>query len=344
MPEIGKLSTWLIENGGTMATWIIVSAIVLFTIWVKKDEWFGKRATTAPKPTEKPAEPEPKKAPEPEPAKDVKAESVTTPKKGENTGRTVMHGIYSMWRPARNAIIFCAVCFGFWIGVIRIVQEAEHYKQGHDLVRVIDSTRSTAPGERSAFFNGQTHFLQEVIKFWNHDPEIVASSTRRERWEGIDTVRFESRYQQYNPDGSVFRGVQNPRDIGMFQINLDQSAKEIAEANCNVEAVDCQFKVARLIWKHSKFKRWLAHNDVLKAPVVVHKVVAPVGEWGEIFIPPFDDSCFWEVDRKVEMMGEDGQVYEFLPDNVPFFATRTTTYRVPDEPAGLVTISCRQHK
>lgn len=81
MPEIGKLSTWLIENGGTLATWIIVSAIVLFTVSVKKDEWFGKRTTTTRKPTEKPAEPEPKKAPEPETAKAVKAEQLQTPKK-----------------------------------------------------------------------------------------------------------------------------------------------------------------------------------------------------------------------------------------------------------------------
>ncbi len=330
MPDFGKTFTWLIENGGIMMTWIIVVAIVLFTLWVKRDEWFGKR-TSAPKPpAPKAEEPEPKKVPEPEPAKTVKVEPVTVPKKDDKSLENFRLGLWRM--------------FGAGIAMIIIVLLAKNLnKAKNDYIFDGPVARPQVAGA-SPYFKGQTHFLQEVIRFWNEDPEIVATSTRRERWEGIDTVRFESRYQQFNPDGTVFRGVQNPRDIGMFQINLDESAKEIAEAQCNVEAVDCQFKVARLIWKHSKFKRWKAHKNVLKASVYVKKVVAPVGEWGETFRPPFNDTCFWEVDREVEMMGEDGQKYKFLPDFVPYFATKTTTYQVPDEPAGLVTISCRQEK
>jgi hypothetical protein len=342
MPEIGKLSTWLIENGGTMMTWIIVSIIVLFTLWVKKDEWFGSSKNPAvPKPVAKATEPEPKKEPEkepvsnPKPAAPVPAPTQVTPQKEDKRVDGFRAGL---WR-AFGGLIGVSI---FLLLILIVVQNMEAFKHSNVIEYKIDPTVRADEGGRSAFFTGQTHYLNEVIQFCYFDKEL--GLTRIQAWDCTDMVKHESRFQMYNSDGSVFVGEQNPLDTGVFMINLKESAKEIVQANCNIESFECQKKVFRLIYLEKRsFERWVAYSVVKNLTVTTYKVTANPDEWSGEFYLPRNDSCFLDPERKMEMMGGgDGKPVEISPEFVPFMEAPFLRFRSKDGSPATVTIMCRQ--
>lgn len=330
MPDLGKAFTWLIENGGTMMTWIIVSAIVLFTLWVKKDEWFGKR-TSAPKtPAPIAVEPEPKKVPEPEPAKTVKVEPAPVPKKEDKTLENFRLGLWRM--------------FGAGIAMIIIVLLAKNLnKMKNDYIFDGPVARPQVAGA-SQYFAWKYIYENEVKMFWYFDPDLNLKP--RVAWNMVDTIKHESRgFRMYNQDGSVLRGDKNPRDVGVHQINLDHSKDEMAEAGCTeaqMESFDCQVKVARIKYKKRGHQPWKSYDIVMKKPITTTVIVAPVGEWSEIYYVEQGSSCLWSVDREIDMLLASGEVKKLIPDKATFFDSPTTVYSVPDGAPGTVTIECRR--
>jgi len=256
-----------------------------------------------------------------------------------STWDVLMCSLYNWWVFARKVATVIFFAWLSWFVVILVLQNAEYYKKQGPR-RVTEAMATSTTGPRSQFFVGQTHFVSEIVKFCYFDQELNLS--REEGWDCTDLAKLESGFQMYNLDGSVRRGDQNKEDIGVFMINRKWSAKEIAEAGCNIESFECQKKVFRLIFLEKRsFERWTAYPRVKNLTVTPHTVSAPVGEWGEIFNPPDGDSCFVKPDRNLEMLAKDGTPMPISPEYVPFTETPTLQFRSTDETPAEVTILCR---
>lgn len=254
----------------------------------------------------------------------------TTPKKS---------GIGPYWALAKKTALIAAVLWFSWFLVMDVVLRMQHYIHTGP-VRVTEEMATSTSGPRSEFFTGQTHFLNEVIKFCYFDTELGLS--REEAWDCTDMVDAESNFQMYNNDGSVRRGDQNRDDVGIFMINVKHSVEEITEAGCSIDSFECQKKVFRLIFlKKRSFERWHGHAVVKTLKVKETKRVAPVGEWGESLELPKDKSCFVQPNRNLEMLGRDGIPMAISPDHVPFLESPTIRFRSTDEVEGEVLIKCR---
>ncbi len=228
-----------------------------------------------------------------------------------------------------------------WFLVIDVLQRAEQYKHTGP-VRVTDPSAIVKPVVPSQFFNGQTHYLREIMQFCYFDEELNLS--REEGWDCVDMIKLESEFQMYNLDGTVKLGDQNKDDKGAFMINVKWSAKEIAKAGCNIESFECQKKVFRLIFLEKRsFERWTAYPRVKNLKVRSYPVSAPAGAWGEIFNPPVGDSCFVKPNRNLEMLGDDGTPVPISPEYVPFISTDTLQFRSTDETPGEVVMMCRSY-
>lgn len=233
------------------------------------------------------------------------------------------------WRLAKFGVILVLV-FGF----VQYAKTAGWWdKKGET-----NNTPTTAvnPGRvRSPYFRGQTHFQDEARLFW------YGSIPPKEAWDMLDTIKLESRFQQYNSNGTVFVGVKNPRDTGMHMINLDESKDEIQEAGCDVEEIDCQFKVALLIYKKHGLSRWTAYNNVLpKIAVSTKKIKVPVVDWSESYEIQENSHCYWEVTQEVTARTERGDDYKLVPDRVPTFNAKRVVFQTTGEETEVV-IFCR---
>ncbi len=253
---------------------------------------------------------------------------------------TVMQSIYGMWKPVRTAIIFCATCYALWLGSILMLQQAELFKQRPGPVLHLDPTKVTAPGERSAYFDGQTHFLNEVIQFCYFDEELKL--TREQGWDCVDMVKAESEFRMYNDDGSVFRGEQNPDDTGVLMLNVKYQAENIKKARCNIDSFECQKKVFRLAYLEKRsFEPWKAYKVMKTWPVQTYQLTAPIDEWGGEFFLPTNGSCLIEPDREMFMVGVDSTPVVVSHEHVPFMESPTVRFRSKDGVQGMATIRCR---
>lgn len=66
--------------------------------------------------------------------------------------------------------------------------------------------------------------------------------------------------RQFNPDGSVRRGVQNPKDIGECMINLDYWGETAAKLGYDVFTQQGNVKMANYIYEHEGLKPWTWSN------------------------------------------------------------------------------------
>lgn len=234
--------------------------------------------------------------------------------------------------------------FGAGIAMIIVVLLAKNLnKMKNDYIFDGPTARPQPIAGASPYFAGKYIFENEVKLIMYSDTDLAL--TPRKAWNMVDTVKHESGgFRMYNQDGSVLRGNKNPRDVGVYQINLDASKKEMAEAGCTeaqMESFDCQNKVFKLIYKKYGPEHWKSYDIVMKVQPSKTTIVAPVGEWSEIYPVRQGSSCLWTVDREVDMLLASGEVKKLIPNKATFFDSPTTAYSVPDGTPGTVTIECR---
>lgn len=71
-------------------------------------------------------------------------------------------------------------------------------------------------------------------------------------------AKCESRFRQYNTDGSVLRGEVNPKDVGIFQINERFHLKDSKRMGINIYTESGNIEYARILYEDQGLKPWTA--------------------------------------------------------------------------------------
>ena len=66
----------------------------------------------------------------------------------------------------------------------------------------------------------------------------------------------ESRNRQFDTDGSIFRGVVNNKDVGVFQINERYHLSDSEKMGIDIHSVDGNMKYARYLYKNQGTQPW----------------------------------------------------------------------------------------
>ena len=74
----------------------------------------------------------------------------------------------------------------------------------------------------------------------------------------VEIARCESRFRQFNADGSVLRGTVNPKDVGLFQINERYWLKKSKELDYDIYAERGNIEMALWLYKKNGTRDWSA--------------------------------------------------------------------------------------
>ena len=66
----------------------------------------------------------------------------------------------------------------------------------------------------------------------------------------------ESRNRQFDTDGSIFRGIVNNRDVGVFQINEKYHLSDSKKMGVNIYTVDGNLEYAQFLYKTQGTRPW----------------------------------------------------------------------------------------
>lgn len=66
----------------------------------------------------------------------------------------------------------------------------------------------------------------------------------------------ESRNRQFDTDGSVFRGVVNNKDVGVFQINEKYHLSDSQKMGINIHTVDGNLEYAKYLYEKQGTRPW----------------------------------------------------------------------------------------
>lgn len=77
----------------------------------------------------------------------------------------------------------------------------------------------------------------------------------------IDIARCESGFTQFNPDGSVFRGKVNHKDVGYFQINERWNGADAKARGFDIYTEKGNVAYALYLYHSRGTQPWLASKD-----------------------------------------------------------------------------------
>lgn len=69
-------------------------------------------------------------------------------------------------------------------------------------------------------------------------------------------ARCESELRQYNKEGSVLRGIQNPQDVGVFQINEKYHLQDSQKMGLDIHTPEGNIQYAMEIMKRDGTRHW----------------------------------------------------------------------------------------
>lgn len=100
---------------------------------------------------------------------------------------------------------------------------------------------------------------EEVIKNEIQKPKTVEEVVEE---SFIDTpilakIAFcESRNKQFDANGNILRGVQNPKDVGVMQINEDFHLKDSKDLNLDIHTLEGNIAYAKYLYEQRGVKPW----------------------------------------------------------------------------------------
>lgn len=251
----------------------------------------------------------------------------------------IVYGVM-MKKDPKNQVHHKLAPYGLWLVIILLLFHFFGSQMGKGVEfgsSVVAKTKTATEVKASPYFTGDTYFRNEALSFW-----VENANNDRDAWDMIDTISRESGFIHFNPDGSVLQGKINPRDRGLHQINLDESADEIKEANCYVEELNCNFKVALLIYKKHGLKKWNAYRNIVKyLPISTKRIPVIPGEWSQVYNVKPNSNCFWTFDRPTKVRIQNGDEYDAGPGKVPNVNSPTQQYLISEGEPGEVVIECR---
>lgn len=90
-----------------------------------------------------------------------------------------------------------------------------------------------------------TQTVQEYVKTYFADEPIM-----------ISIARCESRFRQYDKDGSVFRGAINNKDVGIMQINEFYHSAAAAKLGLDLHKLEDNVAYARYLYEKEGTTPW----------------------------------------------------------------------------------------
>lgn len=69
-------------------------------------------------------------------------------------------------------------------------------------------------------------------------------------------ARCESELRQYNKDGEVLRGIHNPQDVGIFQINEKYHLQDSQKLGLDIYSAEGNIEYAMEIMKRDGVRHW----------------------------------------------------------------------------------------
>jgi hypothetical protein len=88
----------------------------------------------------------------------------------------------------------------------------------------------------------------------------------------------ESRFRQYDKDGSVLRGIANPDDVGLFQINEHYHLERAKKMGYDIYSPEGNMAYARVIFNEQGPQPWSASSPCWKKTVAYKNYVAEHGD------------------------------------------------------------------
>ena len=76
----------------------------------------------------------------------------------------------------------------------------------------------------------------------------------------VDIARCESRFRQTDKNGEIIRGVANPLDVGVMQINERYHLKESKKLGYDIYTVEGNMAYARYLYEKEDARPWLASS------------------------------------------------------------------------------------
>ncbi len=76
----------------------------------------------------------------------------------------------------------------------------------------------------------------------------------------IEVARCESTFRQYGKDGRVIRGIENPLDVGIFQINEHYHADTAKKLGYDIYTIEGNVAYGKYLYNKNGTKDWYASS------------------------------------------------------------------------------------
>lgn len=95
-----------------------------------------------------------------------------------------------------------------------------------------------------------------------------------------EIARCESHYRQFDKDGSMFRGIVNNKDVGVFQVNEFYHLDEAKKLGIDIYTVEGNLRFARILYNQSGVAPWSSSSPCWGKAVAtqVHPHLNTVGD------------------------------------------------------------------
>ncbi|KND47762.1 MAG: hypothetical protein AB201_02410 [Parcubacteria bacterium C7867-006] len=160
--------------------------------------------------------------------------------------------------------------------------------------------------------------------------------------EMLDIATEESHFQQFNTDGSVFTGVDDPADTGVMQINVRENQKDLIAWGLNVNTLEGNLEAAKRLRQKYGTKPWQRTVDKIKnRPSQIITIKVPKEGRSERFTPD-GRFCQGQTDLPVTVWDDKGRSHPMTPTSVPTVPSLWYEYSTPSGGSlPTITISCR---
>jgi hypothetical protein len=137
--------------------------------------------------------------------------------------------------------------------------------QASEIADIADKLNNDSSSESAMqFANNKKRETSETIEKMTESSELEKPKTTREIVEAyfsdapimVDVAYCESRFTQFNADGSVHRGVINPADVGVMQINEKYHLDTAIKLGINVHTLEGNLEYARYLYETQGTAPW----------------------------------------------------------------------------------------
>jgi hypothetical protein len=108
---------------------------------------------------------------------------------------------------------------------------------------VISSVSTSTTTKQSA--QNPNQGVEQAIKEYFNDIPLMA-----------EIAYCESRFRQFDKDGSIFRGIVNNKDVGVLQVNEYYHLERATKLGIDIHTVEGNMAYSRILYKESGARPW----------------------------------------------------------------------------------------